>query len=584
MKYRVFKTLIFIFIIVSATSAISANNIKENYYRTKSKDLQLPYSERIKYIDSLIMCVPNDYNLKLEKAELADKNGSYSVALGIYTDVFKKNNNILTAKEKGDILKKMLSLYYIRGDYMNCINIAKEYFNLAVTSKEKKYNISAYLCLADVSRAIWEKETCLKFIRLSENLYNDISLSKSDAEFYEFSILFQNLLYDMDFGNFEDALVLAKKAQTFVENHPAITCEELTTNMALIYQSLKEYNIAATYYEQIFEDTNNRNYNMGINIINYMDLLNNMGQYEKSLSIEKDNNKYVDALGKGLNYTYLLRNRADALIGLGHQSEANDVLKEAFLLTDSINSSSSKIGNELINMELDKILNEKVNAENDSRHRGWLILLLCVGLIIAGWLGIIFWRKTQKHEVAATLMKADIAELERTREAEVAANKVDMEEKSRALTSRSLQLAQISDYVYQIGELTADKSLSDKEKVAQISRKIKSLNFQNDVWDTFKVYFEDIHTDFFKRLAELHPDLTTNEIRICAYIVMHFNTKEIASLTSRSYRTIHTMKYRIHKKMNLPAGSSLDIYLHKLSTNSDENDEYSEIVDESISD
>lgn len=46
--------------------------------------------------------------------------------------------------------------------------------------------------------------------------------------------------------------------------------------------------------------------------------------------------------------------------------------------------------------------------------------------------------------------------------------------------------------------------------------------------------------------------MTAGENRICAFIVMNLNTKDIAALLNRSPRTIDTIKFRIRRKMGIP--------------------------------
>jgi len=115
-------------------------------------------------------------------------------------------------------------------------------------------------------------------------------------------------------------------------------------------------------------------------------------------------------------------------------------------------------------------------------------------------------------------------------------------------------LAQISEYLCDISDVVHDNTRTDKDRLREISLKLKALNFQDNIWEAFRVYFEEVNNSFFKRLVEKYPKLTSNELRICAYIAMNFPTKEIASLTNRSYRTIHSLKYRIHKKTAAPYG------------------------------
>lgn len=53
---------------------------------------------------------------------------------------------------------------------------------------------------------------------------------------------------------------------------------------------------------------------------------------------------------------------------------------------------------------------------------------------------------------------------------------------------------------------------------------------------------------------------------MCAYIFMNLGTKEIATMTNRSTRTVETVKYRLNKKLSPPDGISLGDYLRSLDT------------------
>ena len=42
-------------------------------------------------------------------------------------------------------------------------------------------------------------------------------------------------------------------------------------------------------------------------------------------------------------------------------------------------------------------------------------------------------------------------------------------------------------------------------------------------WDKFKMHFEEVHPSFFTKLKEKHPNLTENELRLCAYCKMNIS-------------------------------------------------------------
>ena len=104
----------------------------------------------------------------------------------------------------------------------------------------------------------------------------------------------------------------------------------------------------------------------------------------------------------------------------------------------------------------------------------------------------------------------------------------------------------------------------------EVSKKIKSslkkLSAQDNVWEMFRVYFEEVNQRFFDRLYRVAPDLTKSEIRMCAYILAGMTSKEIASLTNRSVRTIDCIKYNLRCKLNIK--ESTESFVRKLSADS----------------
>ena len=86
---------------------------------------------------------------------------------------------------------------------------------------------------------------------------------------------------------------------------------------------------------------------------------------------------------------------------------------------------------------------------------------------------------------------------------------------------------------------------------------------QDDVMKRFEDEFDLVHNDFMKKLRSRYPDLSNNEVLLCAYIKMNLSTKEIAPLMNISVRGMETMRYRIRKKFNLEREESLQEFLAK---------------------
>ena len=84
--------------------------------------------------------------------------------------------------------------------------------------------------------------------------------------------------------------------------------------------------------------------------------------------------------------------------------------------------------------------------------------------------------------------------------------------------------------------ISAGNSKSDgtrdtsNKKLKKIHTEIINGRDLTQQWEEFRMRFEKIHQDFFKRLADVGPNLTNNDWRICAYLKMGLSSKQISNL------------------------------------------------------
>ena len=83
-------------------------------------------------------------------------------------------------------------------------------------------------------------------------------------------------------------------------------------------------------------------------------------------------------------------------------------------------------------------------------------------------------------------------------------------------------------------------------------------------WEKFELYFNNIHTSFTQSLKEKFPNLSANDIKMCAYLRMNLSTKEIASILNISARGVEISRYRLRKKMDLENATNLTDFLLRL--------------------
>lgn len=74
----------------------------------------------------------------------------------------------------------------------------------------------------------------------------------------------------------------------------------------------------------------------------------------------------------------------------------------------------------------------------------------------------------------------------------------------------------------------------------------------------------ELPTDFEQKLLHKHPDLTEEDLRLCAYLYLHLNSQQIAKLKAISVAGVNKSRSRLRKKLQLGAEVDLGMYLSGL--------------------
>ena len=143
----------------------------------------------------------------------------------------------------------------------------------------------------------------------------------------------------------------------------------------------------------------------------------------------------------------------------------------------------------------------------------------------------------------------------------------DLEYKKKELASNMLYLMEKNEFISSISkkliELKPDAKKDNKELIQQIINEIRQ-NSTTKIWEEFEVRFKEVHVRFYNQLHKEHPDLTLNEIKICAFLRLKMSTKEISSITHQSVKTINMARFRLRKKLNIDRDENLISYLNSL--------------------
>jgi DNA-binding CsgD family transcriptional regulator len=89
-------------------------------------------------------------------------------------------------------------------------------------------------------------------------------------------------------------------------------------------------------------------------------------------------------------------------------------------------------------------------------------------------------------------------------------------------------------------------------------------SMDSEIWKEFEVRFQQVHSEFYKKLNKQFPDLSANEKKLCAFLRLNMSTKDIAALLHRSENSISVARTRLRKKLNI---TNTDIELINFLTN-----------------
>ena len=197
------------------------------------------------------------------------------------------------------------------------------------------------------------------------------------------------------------------------------------------------------------------------------------------------------------------------------------------------------------------ILFNKVETE---KHKSKYLIIVSVVLFLLGILSLILFYFIRKHAITdKKLAESEAANLE-----------IELESKKKDLALSALMMSKNLEFSNKlIDELENLSGYVTEEGYTAFSRVIKQLKSQgNDAaWSEFETRFLNIHTDFYSRLLEDFPNLTHNELKICAFLRLGMNTKDICSITFQNIRAVETTRFRLRKKINLSTGDNLSTFL-----------------------
>ena len=451
-----------------------------------------------------------DYSSAIKYLKLALKN-------------FEESGN---EKFISDCYDSIGNLYFNYGDYEKAIEYFKNAISIAQKLSDQYRLLSLYANYAKTYSALGENETALmyfsKTIELAQSIGDKARMSEIHiliADFYK-----QKNDYSNSLEQLKKSLSISREVGDTVSiaaglNAIADIYDLLGDKDSALKSSLEAYNISKS--------------------INLIKCLKDASYYLAEYYSQKG--LYKEAYQYQLDYTFA----KDSLLN----AEKIKILEET----------EAKFNLEKLESEKLKIQAQALKAKEQVETQNLLIIILGISILIAGSLfGRYFYKK--RNEKKEQIEKSH----KLTRKIDLLNSQINA--KNRELTSQALMISKnnkvLADAVESIDTYLKNE-VEDKKELKQLKYRLQNI-YEEESWKDFLKHFEEVHPNFYKTLAEKYEDLTPSELKICAFLRMNLNTKDIAKITGQTTKSIEVARTRIRKKMSIDHSQNLSAVLRNI--------------------
>lgn len=452
----------------------------------------------------------------------------------------------------------------------------KNYYEAYTICKENNLGWSTETnILNGIAGVYFEEKSYNKAREIAHRCYTKAVSQKDSSLAYTYSL--DMALISNKEMKFDEATKYLQEAKKYVKKNRNRFSNLLATEAETMFLQ-KKYDNVINIAKKLFTYEHTYNDNAGIILIYLINIYTTRNELDKAFS-------YVDLAIKltGLkNKPYLFESIAKLYKADGNYIQALAYMDSVVTYNDSITkvtnrqlTENSKIKIEIMKFKADM---DKQLARMQQRHYT-LILVMCI-LVLLITIAVIMMRNQRiKSRNQHKMMELQLEkEQHEKRLAEEQAKSVEMEAHYRqeimkhSLEQKQKELSITNMFISSRNELIGDllKHLTDIKEVQGITgvqtlvQHLKQLLKTSNERDNFIINFESANPDFIRTLKEMHPDLSSSDIRFLSYIRMNMSTKDIASLTNINPESCKRRKIRISKKLGIESSAELYNYIIKM--------------------
>ena len=410
------------------------------------------------------------------------------------------------------------------------IHIELQNYNLALENITKAYNLRKKYNFNPIDIAHSFKSFSELYFIWNMQEKGNLYLAKTDS----INKLIQEQKSSTKFKDYDD--LTFKLLDNYLGNCYEYKGEYLS-NQKRYNQALEAYNKASSYYGDFaFQKVSliNKKANIYYMLAEYENCLKAV---EECILLSKEQN-----LQKQIEIALELKIKALNKLGLSSKIEllVEDILKNKDYRY-SIQISQLLSGLESKN---DILLKKREIEEEKAKNSRIVFISIIIILILAFATAYFISRKVYlDKQMIIVNQNEKIA-------------KSELEHKKRELAAISTNIVQENE---QVSNILKDlkyyssllKSEKDRNSFSPLIKSINRILSEKRKEDLYSDQFNAAYPGYLEYLTRTYPDLTTADLKLCTFLRMNLNTKEIAEIMGLSVRSVESRRYRLRKKLNL---------------------------------
>lgn len=464
--------------------------------------------------------------------------------------------------EEEALLSYALALSHsTNGDFGNAFSPALQAFEIYKTLDNTRFVAKSLMALGNICVSI-------KNYNMGEDYFREAIalLNSSTRDYYQAHLNLYRLFFysDRSAKAIELILTLVPELKKFGDIGLIVNAY---TNLGACYSANEMYEMAYPYYDTVYnliDRVDNKKFiatiyqNLGVYYYQKEDIEKAHLFFEtgKKIAEESRNPEMIADALYNLSYSYSQLNLPDsayqcilAYTDMSQRLVNNSKTIEAYQTYISVLLESSE--NKLI------IAEQKIELRNR-----WLLFTATSFIAIVTVITLLLLLLRQQKRIK----EAENRDLEERLEHEqkiLQLQKNMLKAQEREITSSSLLISSKNSILQQISELTDDLP-TDQKAQAKIKKIVKNNLSSDSDWKTFLLHFEKVHPGFFTKLKAHGKNLTKTNLKLCAYMRIGMDSKQIAQILNVSDTSVRMHRYRIKQKLGLGEEENLDDFLRNV--------------------